>query len=321
MGIAKFIKSLFLGLGFAALFYLAMVFLWGKFVPYKSLKTNLNYKLGGYGHSYSRFKDAASIGEVDILFLGSSHAYRGFDTRLFEQHGYKAFNFGTNAQTPVQTKLLIEKYLGKIKPRLVVMEVYPSILTSDGLESSLDIIANDKITWETIRMCFKINHIKTYNSLLYGLLRQTFHLDDAYLEPVIKENDTYVSKGGFVEKAVMHNANKVHKAESWIIRNYQLEAFKESIEILKQQKIPYLLVQAPITPSLYQSKINNEELDSIYISSGHYINFSKLVTLDDSLHFYDTHHLNKYGVEVFNRKLLEELESNLMFKQLSGANH
>ena len=38
-----------------------------------------------------------------------------------------------------------------------------------------------------------------------------------------------------------------------------------------------------------------------------YYNFNNLISLDDSLHFYDPHHLNQLGVETFNTNLIDLL--------------
>jgi len=78
---------------------------------------------------------------VDILFLGSSHSYRGFNPQYFS--GYKTFNLGSSAQTPIQTNLLLKRYLHQLNPKTIVYEVYPISLSIDGVESSSDIIAND----------------------------------------------------------------------------------------------------------------------------------------------------------------------------------
>ena len=95
-------------------------------------------ELDSYGHMYSRISEIKNQEDVDILFLGSSHAYRGFDTRIFLENGYKSFNLGSSAQTPTQTKVLVERYLGSLNPELVIYEVYPKTFTMDGVESSLD---------------------------------------------------------------------------------------------------------------------------------------------------------------------------------------
>jgi hypothetical protein len=35
--------------------------------------------------------------------------------------------------------------------------------------------------------------------------------------------------------------------------------------------------------------------------------FNTIINLDDTLHFYDSNHLNQKGVEVFNHSLISEL--------------
>ena len=52
-------------------------------------ESNINYRIGSSGHMYSRLLEVKSYGRVDLLFLGSSHTYRGFDTRIFSKYGYE----------------------------------------------------------------------------------------------------------------------------------------------------------------------------------------------------------------------------------------
>ena len=64
------------------------------------------------------------------------------------------------------------------------------------------------------------------------------------------------------------------------------------------------MVQAPVTKSLYQLYGNNPEFDKEMRSLGEYYNFNSLVSLNDSLHFYDPDHLNSDGVKIFNKALI-----------------
>ncbi len=76
------------------------------------------------------------------------------------------------------------------------------------------------------------------------------------------------------------------------------------IELLKKNKIQYILVQAPVTKKLYNSFENKLSIDSIYSNLGSYYNFNNTMNLNDSL-FYDTHHLNQNGVTLFNKEFLK----------------
>ena len=49
-----------------------------------------------------------------------------------------------------------------------------------------------------------------------------------------------------------------------------------------------------------------------------YYNFNEILTLNDSLSFYDYDHLNQNGVELFNKKLIELLDENTGLMQNTG---
>lgn len=300
-----FIKKLLIFSFFSFVFYVVFLFLWGEYMP-KNLKKNLNYFKCGYGHTFSRIKELKQTKDVDLLFLGSSHAYRGFDTRFFNQNALKSFNLGSSSQSHIQTNLLLNRYLDSLSPELVVYEVYPGIFTSDGVESALDIMSNDKIDVFSLKMAIEENHIKVYNSLIYGFFYNLFHDDYNLKEDKIKEMDTYC-QGGYVMQKTAYFKKVQYPKTSWQFSSKQFEYFYKNLNLLREKKIKYLLVQAPITKARYQSYKNNEEFDEKMSSVGTYFNFNKILPLDDSLFFYDEHHLNQDGVDKFNKFLLEKI--------------
>ena len=117
----KFIRAVILFTLFAACLYLPLLFLWGDAVPYW-VYTNLKYKRG-HDSTLFMLNEARHIKNPDVLILGSSHVYRGFDVRIFNKAGYKVFNMGSSSQTPLQTYVLLQRYLKTIRPKCVVYEV------------------------------------------------------------------------------------------------------------------------------------------------------------------------------------------------------
>lgn len=303
----KFIIQIALFIPFALIFYIVSVALSGRYAS-EIYKPNIHYIRGSAGHLYSRLKEVKNIEhDVDILFLGSSHTYRGFDPRNFKN--FSCFNLGSSSQTPIQTKVLIDRYLDEINPKLIIYEVFPETFSMDGIESSLDIIANDKNDIYSLEMALKTNHAKVYNSLIFGYYSDLFKLNTSFSEPKKKENDLYIP-GGFVEKEMLYfkSDESVDKKE-WKFNNQQLRNFERILSIIKDKNIPFILVYAPITKSLNKSYTNNSYFDSLMKTyTSEYYNFNHLLTLDDSLHFYDAHHLNQDGVNIFNKKLLEVIE-------------
>ena len=85
---------------FCAFMYGVLLVVWAAILPAK-FAGNVKHPLGGGGHLHTRLAEVQDHAPVDILFLGSSLAYRGFDTRIWKERGYTAFNLGSSAQSPV----------------------------------------------------------------------------------------------------------------------------------------------------------------------------------------------------------------------------
>lgn len=293
----------------AVVFYMVALFAFGLLFSWKMPLANLKYFQGSYGHLHTRLDEVRQTRDVDILFLGSSKAYRGFDPRIFKEAGYTSFNLGSSAQTPLQTKLLLERYLDRVKPRMVVYEVYPSTLSNEGIESALDVISNDKIDLNTFEMVVELCHTKITNTFLYGLMRGVLKLDEDFQESMVHGDDTYVM-GGFVEKKLSYFRYRKEEPKEWRINDEQFRRFEKVVEMIENRDIPIVLVNAPIASGRYDSYTNSEEIDQKLSEYGKYYNFNELMSLDDSLYFYDASHLNQRGVELFNHKLIEVLSED-----------
>jgi hypothetical protein len=288
-----------------------LLLLWGTLLP-GNLNKNLKFKLGLTGFMHTRLLEAESAENKSIVFLGSSHTYRGFDTRIFETNGYPCFNLGSSNQTPLQTKLLVNMFIKKLKPKLVVYEVFPENFEMDGIESGVDIISNTKSNLFAFLCAKDLNHIIGYNTFLYSVLRRMLFNDKEYKEPVIIGTDQYI-KNGYVQTSLRKIKQKVSNypnSKKWVISEKQWANFIETLEILNSNKIKVILVQAPITKNYYLSFSNNKEINEKFNHIGTFINFNALnnFQLSDSVDFYDDHHLTQTGVNKFNWYLIRELE-------------
>lgn len=302
----KFIKAGLLFIPFTLIVYIILVIVIGE-LNIGTLQKNLKYFVGAYGHTHSRIREVRNSKPVDILFVGSSHAYRGFDIRIFKAAGFSSFNLGSNRQSPIQTELLLKRYLPVLKPKTLVYEVCPIAFSTDGVESTCDIISNDVVDFEAVKMAFQQNNIKIYNTLIYSYYRQLLGRDDQFIEPIVKEDDTYIS-GGFVEKKLKYytpekvDSNK--KAELIALQRKSLEAV---VAMAKANKIELYLIQAPVTSTSYNAYSNNQFFDQEMSQYASYLNFNTVMQLNDSLDFFDGHHLNQNGVIKFNKRFIEEI--------------
>lgn len=304
----------------ALLSYSLLVFLWAHFVPFGFLKKNLVYPKGGKGFTHSRLIDIDTVQNVDVLFLGSSHAFRGFDPRIFAKQGIRTFNLGSPSQTPFQTGLLLEKYLDQLNPKLVIYEVYPATFQNDGVESSLDLMANSDCLNCSFQMATGVNHIKAYNTLIYDIFAETLGLDKGFHEPLKKGTDAYVP-GGYVESAVLTNQSPVTEKmrqswdkDTWEITDMQWSAFLNNLEMLEERAVSVELIQMPVSRAALALYKNNDFVDSTFHAQGSYHNFNHVLTLDDDRDFMDYHHLSQTGVNKANAELLSLLKRLGHFK-------
>lgn len=272
---------------------------------FSPVRGNLKQNKGGHGHMYTRLNEVETACNKDILFLGSSHTYRGFDTELFEAQGISSFNLGSSGQTPDVTNLLLKRYISTIDPDVVIYEVYPETIFNQSIGSRVDVISNSKLVnfdfldWADCGMT-------EINSKILSFWSWVRHPN--FTEKKVKGDDKYVS-GGYVR-----NTNKRLKIDSVNepltvdVKNQGFDYFLNNIELLQRFNKEIILVYAPLPKDTYERYTQNTEIDSIYRSTGlPYYNYNYL-EFDDILHFKDDNHLNHAGVQLFNQALLADLK-------------
>lgn len=301
----RFLKQILYFIVLSLLLYVPSICLWGDLMP-ANFKKNVPFNLGGVGFLFTRLHDVKLASNVDVLVLGSSLAYRGFDPRLFKRHRISLFNLGSSAQTPIQTEILLNRYLKRLNPKTVILEVNPLYFSNDGVESSIDLFSNDGNDLFSLKNALVINNLKTYNTLVYGVYKDFSGYKSVFMEPIRKGEDTYILNG-FVEKDLRYNTDQSDSNIDWDFRKDQLKAFKNILQLLKNKQIRYFLVQTPITKLRYDHIVNKDSFNDFMNECGTFYDFNVLMTLNDSQDFYDSHHLNQNGVVVFNELLIKTL--------------
>jgi hypothetical protein len=75
------------------------------------------------GQELHAFRDYKADSTYQVLVLGSSHAYRGYDPRILDAHGITSFNFGTSSQNPLISNHLLDHYISIHEHQLVLIDV------------------------------------------------------------------------------------------------------------------------------------------------------------------------------------------------------
>jgi hypothetical protein len=271
----------------AMMVYVLLLFVWVNYTPNPLLK---NFVIAPKGLIAQKMQEIKNFESVDAVVLGSSCAYRGYDPRIF--------------QTPLQTDFVVDNYVQKLHPKFVIFDIRPQQFAEDGLESTLDFLANGI---EISTMDFSSKNMKVYNTYIYAKIFKRF-IDK---KNTIRDfNGTYIS-GGYVENFKVLKSNQdTPKSRICKILPEQLKAFEQAVNKIKASHIPFYLVQSPIPKKTYESLTNNEAMDDMFSKMGPYYNFNKIIHLPDSL-FYDDIHLNQHGVNAFNKKLIETIGDRL----------
>lgn len=298
----------------AVIIYVVLTVFAARLLPWWTTP-NIQYRPGWHGFSLTRFNELQQTDSVDVLILGSSHAYSNFDVRIFRDElklkprgdNLKVFNLGSSSQTPIQTQLLLSKYLEQLNPQLVLYEVYPRTLAIDGLESTLDIISNHPSGQLTGKLVVEQQSVTAMNTWIYASFRDVVGLNQGMREPLTRNGATYIP-GGYVERKMQTYTDTIFGKFDWVLRENQVAAFKSNIKTIQSHNSQLFLIYAPVTEALYESVRNHDHTDSLYRSQATYIDMNSLQAIDDSLHFYDHHHLNQEGVRLFNHALIDTLQ-------------
>jgi hypothetical protein len=264
----------------------------------------------------TKLKESRTRNSVDILFLGSSHAYRSFDGRIFEKYGYSSMNLGSSAQTHKQTHLIIEEFAEGLNPDLVVYEVYPKMFSINGAESNIQLSEQfylfHKERGQLFENMVESKRIRIWNNFIYNSY-EYFILDEEN-QALKRGNDHYV-QGGFIEKKLAFYKEKPFETKKLKPLQTQLNYFQSNLSFFKNRNIPVVLVQASYTKDYYNSIENidyyNDYFNSLDIP---YYNFNEILNLKDSRDFYESHHLNQNGVEKFDRALIERFRTDGILK-------
>lgn len=285
------------------------------------LPCNVNYLPNNYGHSGLRLAEADTVSPA-LLFIGSSHCYRTFDTRHYDSLGIRTFNLGSSNQTPMQSLALLRRYLPKykeIEPHLnVVVEIHPDVVGNTGVESAVDIISNTHLDCHVVRMALSLKNIRVFNTLLCASMDRFVcgnPLQKAsskiVLPGVYDTADSLLfcyQKGGFVEVSNLCWRPTRIAPFTIITDPGQMSALKDIVAMLETQGIPYLFVEVPATKTLYRSYTNHDDFERqirmLLPDSNLYVNLNddkRLASLlDDSTCYFDEDHLNQKGIRLFN---------------------
>ena len=282
------------------------------------------------------------IGSDKIYYLGSSSVKEDIDATLIDEmdKSFGNYNLGNPATTPLRELIELESIINS-KPKVVVIGLDYMSLSGNWLfpydqyaliSPYINLKDNPELTLfynETYTNLLKMNKLELLiykRKFVYPATSNMINLLRYYLigskKPysynkynkdfksggiLLQSNESYDQK--FIkelqEKVDFSEYNTPHE------ENIEKRSFEFIVKKLLQNKIKVIILKMPLNPNLFE-KIPNEYKNNFNIFLNNISNEYNVLVLDytseyDESYFYDGHHLNKKGKEIFSRGLGENI--------------
>lgn len=312
--IQKFFLKLITLLLILSALYSSILFLLSNFdfqgtpLLYRILKNGSVSEIGRY--NLIRFREVKEFKDIDVLFLGSSHALRSFDPRIFKKSGLTSFNLGTAAQSPLNSYYLLKDYYSPLHPKLIILELYFKVFQSPfDLESFYDLIPTVPLSKNILAMALATHSFEAANSFFAEFFIRMHHPLSRRVQE-ISPSLVYVT-GGYVEGKNSNTGKIYPDAYPGNLPRRQIDYLKKIIRFAQKNHTQIILVTQPL-PKEYLSGVPRyheisgqfkKVADSLGVK---YYDFNDLISLESD-DFSDSNHLDQKGVQKFNALLLKIL--------------
>ena len=266
-------------------------------------RTSDIYALKG-GGSYQKFKEFNSNEKYDVIVIGSSHAYRCYDPRNFKKAGFNMFNLGTSAQTPLNSYVIAKNYITHNNCKLAILDIYDGVFHNTGFESSSDLIQNISSDKAALELALSYKNPQIVNMIALRLINAN--------SPVMYKDILYIGNGYSEKKDTLKYSLPFEEYENrYLPSDLQVDYLEKLIRYFKENNIALIMVTVPFPKEKIKeqhriyAKIFNDLAKKYSIT---YLDYSFNTSFDSQIDFYDAHHLNQRGVNLFNKILFEDLQ-------------
>ena len=233
----------------------------------------------------------------DVVFLGSSRMNNHLVPKIFNDNGYKTFNFGVTRsrleESALMLKLMVER---NYKIKNLILQVDLNINTNDHSEAIRSLFMPYLHQSKIIK-----NHYKTipeYNKLLYLPFYRYLHYDarigfrEMYYSLVHKKTNA-LENGGF--NPLKSNRGKMIPADLSKYYPKRNIGYEEIKAICKKNNINLIAITTPMC----MSTINRDYFNHIQSVYPEIRRFENAVTAD--AYFSTCGHMNKAGAVEFTK--------------------
>lgn len=233
----------------------------------------------------------------DVVFLGSSRVNNHFVPKIFNEQGYKTFNFGLTRsrlqESSLMLKLMVER---NYKIKNLILQVDLNINTNDHSEAIRSLFMPYLHTSETIRNHYK--NIDEYNELLYIPFYRYMNYDARigfreWYQSATNKRTNALDNDGFYP--LLKNERPMVPADLSKYSPKRNAAYEEIKAICKKHNINLIAISTPMC----METINRDYFKHLQEVYPEIRSFENAVT--DDKYFSTCGHLNKQGAEEFTK--------------------
>lgn len=264
---------------------------------------------------------------IDLLFVGSSHSYCAFNSRLFDHYlKCNSLNLGTSSQPLSVTYSAILEILKRQNPKIIIIEVYPIVRKPSvvALRSHLDTMRFSVNKFTLIKNSLPIiewgNHFT--NTIYYHSRWKEFN-------NLRKEDKSYENWGGRIENkgflgyawdfmktsltyTIYENEYNNTFSSSFVISKKSLKLLENLFKICQKRGIKIILTSPPVIGDydtlniLYNLPLKNLMLKYNVDS----VDFNNRNKKYEKLCFLDNNHVSLAGADEVSFEMAQFLKEN-----------
>ena len=239
----------------------------------------------------------------DVVFLGSSRVNNHFVPKLFNDQGYKTFNFGITRSRLEESALMLQMMVERnYKIKCLILQVDLNINTNDHSEAILSLFMPYLHTSKTVRDFYRT--LPEYNELLYIPFYRYMHFDarvgfrEMYYSAIHKKTNALENEGFHPLMTSDKNLIPADLSKYYPKRN---KGYEEIKAICKKNNIQLIALTTPIC----METINRDYFNHLQEIYPEIRRFENAVT--DDKYFSTCGHLNKDGAEEFTKVVFKAL--------------
>lgn len=270
-------------------------------------------------YGYIKWQDYKAIdaGELDLLFLGSSHFLSGINPAVFDSiTGSNSFNIAGVGLRPGSGYIALKEVLSQHKPKVVVLDIFHRTFIGSSFNhlynfgyvdlegQKLDFFKSELALDEQVRVLLPTY---TYRShfpgarILFGIKKKMKNWKELTYKGYVPHQNTITAE----ELAKNEFKNYLFKPKA--ISEKNIEYLEKMVKLCEEQGIQMIWTTTPLPVTCLEDIRNKEAIDEYFntLASKYqvpYINYNDLevrapISLKDLEDYNDDDHLNVLGAQ------------------------